>query len=572
MPSTVPSSLSERVVFFAVAAVVAALVLYPIGILIGRTVIDGTGSLSLLYWRDVLSMDLLGPVLQNTAIATIGGTAGAVVLGTVLAFIVVRTDLPFSRALEVVSLLPFVTPPIIAGMAWQLLGERRTGIFNLVLANFGVSWRIDIMSLGGVVFVSALYLTPFVFLMTCSALRSINPDVEEAGIMSGAGPMRLLWSVTLPLLAPALSGAAVLVFLYANTLFGIHATLGMPVNLWFVTTLVYRSFSLVPAQFEQGAVLSCLLMILGIAATILQMRLVLNANRNAGVTGKGFRKRLYRTGRWKWIILPFLMIYLIVTIALPYLVLFLRSLRPYLFLPGMSWADVLSSWKWEAYVEILTGVDEVLLVAIVHSFVLAAATAVLAPALAVFAAYISVHTRLRFRSGLSLLFMLPLTMPGIVLGVSILIGYSKPWAMLYGTLWILLVAYVVKDLPLCFRSLHAAALSIHPELEESARSSGAGWWTRFRDIILPLLRPGIVIAALLTFVSVFREVAASIILYTQGTEVIAYALFNFWENGSYQKLSAFIMVTTVIVLIVILILMRWLRLDFDAVAGAGASA
>lgn len=562
------SSWSERIATLAITAVVAILVLYPLGLLIGSSFLDADGGLTLSHWQDALSKETLRPVLVNTAIATLASTAGAVVLGAALAFFVARTDLPFSRAFEVMSLLPFVTPPLIAGMAWRLLGEQRTGVLNLMLGGLGLSWRIDIMSLGGVIFVSMLYLTPFVFLIACNVLRSINPEVEEAATMSGAGRLTLLRRVTLPLLAPGLTGAALLAFLFSNTLFGIHATLGMPVNLWFMTTLVYQAFNIVPAQVEQGAVLACVLMVFGIIATLVQMRLVLDGRRVATIRGRGLRARAFPLGRWKWAVLAVFGLYLVVTVLLPYAVLFLRSLKPYMFQAGMTWADAFTGWQWDSYTEILTGADKTLSTAIAHSFALAASATILATALACVGVYVVVNSRATARNGLGLLFMIPLTMPGIVLGVAMLVGYSKPWAMLYGTLWILLIAYVTKDLPLSFKSLHASALSLHPELDESARTTGAGWWQRFRGITLPLLRPGIAAAGILTFVSVFREVAASIILYTHGTEVIAYALFNLWENGSYQKLSAFIVLTTVIVLGAIVLLLRLARFDFSVSVGA----
>jgi iron(III) transport system permease protein len=164
--------------------------------------------------------------------------------------------------------------------------------------------------------------------------------------------------------------------------------------------------------------------------------------------------------------------------------------------------------------------------------------------------------------------MVPIALPGVVLGVAVLWGYSRPYLMLYGTLWILLVAYDTKDLPLGLKSAHSSFLQVHPELEESSRVCGASWWRQLRTITLPLVKPGLVIGFVLTFASILREVGASILLYSQGTEVVAYVLFNLWENGELQALSAFIIVTTILTLLVTVVLLRLGRLRFGDLTDA----
>jgi iron(III) transport system permease protein len=557
----------EAAVYAGLWSVIAFLVLYPLGMLLAGT-IQGDSGVTLQHWRDTLALPILGEIIFNSVLVSVLATLAALVLGLLLAFLVGRTDMPMRSAFEYISIVPFLTPPIIAGMAWQQLAERQSGIFNVLLQSAGVSWRFDVMSLAGVIFVSTLYLVPFVFLMTVSALRSINPELEEASLTMGASRTRTFLRVTMPLLLPSLSSAALLSFMYSNVLFGIHATLGMPVNLWFLTTAVYQSMSIVPAQIHRAAILACLLMVIAVVATYLQARALGGDAGYQTIHGKGLRGKTIALGHWRWIAWLICAAYIIVVSVLPYLVLFLRSLKPFMFQPGMTWADLLTGWEFRRYAAILQLRDDTVTRSMWNSLVLAIAASALGTALTGLAAYFLTRSKLAGRTALHLLCMVPIALPGVVLGVAVLWGYSQPYLMLYGTLWILLVAYVTKDLPLGLKSAHSSFLQVHPELEESSRVCGAGWLRQLRTITLPLVKPGLVIGFVLTFASILREVGASILLYSQGTEVVAYVLFNLWENGELQALSAFIIVTTILTLLVTIALLRLGRLRFADLTGA----
>lgn len=552
----------EIALFSIVAIVIAFLVLYPVGMMVGGTFLTADGRLTSEHWVTALKLPILWEIVGNTLLVTILATLIAIVIGLALAFLVARTDMPLRPYFEYISIVPFLTPPIIAGFAWQILAERRSGVLNYLLAGIGVSWRLDVMSIGGVTLVSALYLIPFVFLIALGVLRSINPDLEEASVIAGASEIGTVARITLPLLLPAITSAALLAFMYSNILFGIHATLGMPVNIWFLTTAVYQSMSVVPAQINHAAILACLLMIMGAAATYVQIRLLADNKGYQTITGKGFRTRSIPLGAWRWPAFGLCVFYIFVVAILPYLILFLRSLKPFMFQPGMNWTDVLTGWQFDKYWSIFRGDDPTLTLSIWNSFILAFTGAVIGMALTTIAAYILAKTDIRARQILNFLCMVPLALPSVVLGIAILWGYNRAPLLLYGTIWILLVAYVTKDLPLGLKSVHSSFLQVHAELEESARVCGASWWRQFTTITAPLVKPGITIGFVLTFASILREVGASIILYSQGNEVVAYVLFNLWENGYFQSLSAFIMVTTFITIAVVAVILRVGRLKF----------
>ena len=552
----------EKVVFYSVAAIIAFLVVYPVGMMIGGTFVSKTGAFTFENWLNVKGLALLWEVLKNTLIVTIAATVIAIVVGLFLAFLVSRTDIPMSSSFEFISIVPFITPPIIAGLAWVLLAEKQSGVLNIMLGAIGITWRFDVMSLTGVTLVSALYLIPFVFLITSGVMRSINPDLEEASVVTGASKVGTFIRITLPLLTPGLTSAALLAFMYSNILFGIHAILGMPKSIWFLTTAIYQSLSVVPAEENRAAILACILMVFGMLATYMQVRILAGEQSYETLTGKGFRAKLIPLGPWRWVAWGGCSLYVFVVIILPYLVIFLRSMKPFMFVPGMSWNDVLTGWQFDKYLLVLTGEDPLLVASIWHSFILAFGGGVIALSLTSIAAYIITKTNLRGRQLLNFLCMVPFTLPGIVLGVAILWGYTQPALLLYGTMWILLIAYVTKDLPLALKSVHSSFMQIHSELEESSRVCGASWWKQFTGITMPLVKPGLVIGFVLTFASILREVGASILLYTQGNEVVAYVLFNLWENGENQTLTAFIMLTTLLTLIVVILILRIGRLKF----------
>ncbi len=565
---TARSDAVQLLAFGLVSALVLFMVAYPVGMMITESFRAQGGAWTLQYWRETLHMPVLGEIVWNTLVVTVAATAIALVVGTPLARIVARTNMPFAGLFEYISIVPFLTPPIIAGFAWQLLGERQSGILNRLLEAIGLPLRIDVMSLTGVTLVSALYLVPFVFLVATGTLRTMNAELEEASLIVGATRWTTFRRITLPLLRPALASASVLAFAYSITLFGIHATLGMPVNIWFLTTVVYQAVNVVPAQVNQASVLACLLMALGVVATYLQIRLTIASYRYQTLSGKGARVRPVSMGALRWIFVAVCATYVFVATIVPYAILLLRSLKPYMFQAGMQWKDLVTGWDFTPYSAIAMGQDPILLRALLNSFALAVAASCICLVIGSVAAYIIERTKTSARHILSYLGLIPLTLPSVVLGIAILAAYSREPFRLYGTIWILLVAYVTKDLPIGLKAIQASLAQLHGELDEAARICGASWVRQFTTITLPLLKPGLAIAFVLTFASTLREIGASILLYSEGNEVVAYVLFNQWENGDFQKLSAFIVVTTIVTLAVVAVILKLGRLGFSELTQA----
>ena len=552
----------ENFVFSIVMLLISFLVIYPVSMMVAGTFFTDSGDLTLHYWQSVWTKPILIDATINTLLVTTTSAVIAVVFGVALSFIVSRTDTPMRKYFELVSVVPFITPPIIAGFAWTFLAEKNVGLLNLMLEYLGLPFRFNAMSLCGVIFVTTLYLIPLVFLITNGSMRTINPELEEAAFTAGASRIETFLRITIPLMLPSITSAALLAFMYSNVVFGIHATLGLPVNLWFLTTAIYQSLSVVPIEWNQAAIIAFILMIFGAGATYLQIRL-LGKKGYATLTGKGFRPSIISLGRWRWVAWGGCIFYLFVVAILPYLILFLRSVKPYTFQANMKIVDLLTGWQFDKYFAIITGeVGSAIRNGILNSFILALAAATVIIILTSISAYIITKTKVRGRQALNFLCMIPLALPGIVLGVAILWGYTREFLMLYGTIWILLVAYIVKDLPLGLRSIHASFLQVHPELGESARTCGASWFEQFTKITIPLVKPGLVIGFVLVFASIMREIGASILLYSYGNEIVAYTLFNLWENGEFQTLSSFIMITTFVTIAVVWMILKTSGMKF----------
>lgn len=550
----------ETFTFLGVSGLVAFLVLWPLLWLFAGTIFNDAGELNFEHWREAVKTPFLWEAIWNTVYVSVVGSVLAVVIGIPLALIVARTDTPGARYFEFISLLPFITPPIVSGIAWIILADREGGLINIMLGAMGLDLRLNIFSTGGLIFTTLLYMIPFVFFLTVGVMRQINPELEEASIVSGVSRYRTFTRITIPLLLPGITSGVLLAFMYSNNLFGIHAVIGMPANIWLLTTAIYNSLSIVPVNFHRAAILS--LILLGMAAvTMWAQSRVLGTRSYVTISGKGFRAQELKLGNWRWLTFSLCSLYVFLVAILPYLVIFLRSVKTFSFQPGMTWLDVFSGWEFSEYWKALF-VDAPSQRAIINSLGLSLVAGVATMALTGVTAYITTKTKLHGRSALAFTCMIPLTMPGVVLGVAAIFGYSTYPFALYGTIWILLLAYIMKDLPLGLKAAESSFLQIDKELEDAAQICGSSWVRRFATIVLPLVKPGMMVGFIMIFASMVREVGASILLFSQGNEVFAYMIFNTWEEGRWQAMTSFIMINSIIVLVCVAVLLRVMRLTF----------
>lgn len=537
------------------------LILFPVGILALESVRDGAGAWTAAWYLQAYTDPDTYRALANSLIVAAGSAAFATLLGTLLAWIVARTDTPLRGLVEVAALVPFICPPFIGALAWTLLGSPNTGLLNQWARSLlGLDRLVNVYSLGGMVLVIGLYTAPFVLLVVGGALRAMDATLEEASTMAGAGTAATAGLVTLPMVAPAILSGAFLAYVLALEQFGVPAVLGLPARIPVLTTTIWATLSETPPQYGRGAALCVLLLSFTLAGVLLQRR-ALRGRQFTTLAGKGVRGSRVMLGAWRWAALAAGLAYLVAATVLPLGVLLLASFRR-VWTQRLAWSQL----TWQNYTYVLADYPLTRL-AFLNSLWLGVGGATMAILLAALVSFLVMRARLPGHRGMEHVAMLPLAFPGTVLGYGMLRAWIRPPLVLYGTMWILLVAYVGRYLPYGVRATSATLAQVHPELEESSLMSGVAWPATFRRITLPLLRHGVIAGWILLFVSFLRELSASVLLYTPKQVVLSVALFDLWQSGEIGYLAA-LSALMIGVAVVALGALRWLGAGGSAPAGA----
>jgi iron(III) transport system permease protein len=456
-------------------------------------------------------------------------------LGTLLAWMNERTNTPCKSLFFALSIIPLIIPGILFTVAWILLGSPKIGLINLALQNLFATDAVlfNVYSMGGMILVDALHYSPMAFLLMTAALRSMDPALEESAVMSGASVLQVVSKVTLPLVWPAIFATLLILFVRAIESFEVPALLGLPVGIQVFTSAIYQAVHRYPSQVGLASSYAVTLLLITTVGVYFQSRLSTRGNKYATMTGKGFRPRVIDLGNWRYLTVAIFLVYFLLIVVLPFAVLLWSSFQKFYSVPSM---EALQRLTLDPYRTIL-GYPS-LLRSVWNSLVLSVGTATIIMLVTSVICWIVVKTKLPGRWLLDNIASLPMVFPGIVLGLAIMILYLYLPIGVYGTIWILLIAYVTRFLPYGLRYNTTSMLQIHKELEESAAMSGASWATTFRRIILPLLKPGLIAGWIYIVIVSIRELSSSILLYSPGTEVLSILIWELWENGQYVELSA----------------------------------
>jgi len=474
----------------------------------------------------------------------------AFAIGATLAWMNERTNTPFKSLFFALSLIPLVIPGILFTVAWILLGSPKIGIVNLTLQSvFGLSGPVfDIYSMWGMIWVDGLHYSPMAFLLMTAAFRAMDPSLEESAMMSGADVFQVLRRVTLPLAWPAILATFLILFVRAIESFEVPALLGLPVGIQVFTSSIYQAVHRYPSQIGLASAYAITLLLITSVGIYFISRLSASGNKYATMTGKGFRPRQIDLGPWRWVAAAVFIVYFALIVVLPFGVLLWSSLQKFYSVP--SW-QALQNLTLDPYRFVLTYPN--LTRSVWNSLLLSFGSATLIMLITSVICWIVVKTKLPGRWLLDNLASMPMVFPGLVLGLSLMIFYLNVDVGVYGTMWILFIAYVTRFMPYGLRFNTTSMLQIHKELEESASMSGASWLTTFRRIVLPLLKPGLLAGWIYVMIVSIRELSSSILLYSPGTEVISIIIWELWENGQYVELSAlgvmFILMLFVLVMI-----------------------
>ena len=525
----------------ATLAAVAALVLVPLGYLVWRTFFDD-GELSLRFVREAYAADGLAGMALNSLVFAGGATAIALATGVPLGWLLVRTDLPLRRTFLVVALVPLVVPGVLYTISWIFLASPNAGLINTLAG----AHLVDVFGLGGMIVVEGFHLSPLVLLLTAAAARSVDASLEESALCSGATLAATLRRVTLPLLRPALLAAAIVSLIRALESFEVPALLGIPGGTWVFTSRVYGALQRFPDGIAFAGAYALPLIALTCGGAVLLAVLTRRRRAYETVTGRGAAGSRLPLGRARGPVTALVGLYLLLSVVLPVLTLCWISTQPYLDVPSR---ESLARASLAGYSEVLGSPRT--LRAFWNSTVLGTGAATVTLVLGAVIAWIAVRSRLRGRQVADGAAFLPLALPGIVLGGALLALWLRiPWSV-YGTLWILLIAYVTGFLPYGVRSASAAVSQLGRELEEAAQVSGASWWQAFRRVVIPLAGPGLLAGWITVVVFAMRELSASIVLYSPGNEVVAVQIWQTYENGDFRAVAALgVLVTAASVVLV----------------------
>lgn len=505
-------------------------------------------------------------LLWNTAVFAIGCMVCALLVGGVLAWLVERTDLPFKGPARVMIALPMVLPPFLLAMGWALLASPRNGSLNALLKSLlGLEQApLDIYTLGGMVFVETLALVPSVYLILAGAFRNMDPALEEAAMTCGARWPRMVTRIFIPMLAPALLAAAAYLLIVGALVFDVPGTLGMPVGLFVVSSrIVYLATDQSGgiSAYGQIAAIGVTFLVLLLALAWSYRRLTAQANRFVTVTGKGFRPRQLRLGLLRIPALILVGLYFVLAVLAPLALLLWTSLTPYL--APISW-DMLPKLGWQQHLALLDNIR--MGQAAWTSLWVSVLSATGVTLLSLLVAWTVLRGKGRGRQLIDTLAFMPLAIPGTMIGMALVYVYLTLSAVpVYGTPWILVIAYVTVYLSFTSRAASATLIQLHPELEEAARTSGATTAYAVRRIVLPLMLPALVGAWIWVVAHVMRELSTALLLQGDNNATAAVQLWSYWSGGEPNKAAA-VGVWLVLAMTVVTVIWQWLSVRQPALA------
>jgi len=479
-------------------------------------------------------------IFWNTVLVAVVATVFAIILGFAMGWILSRTNVPGREALEQLMALPYYVTPLMGALAWSLIGSPSGGFLNQVWRALGGDGHlIDITTPYGIAWVMALFEGSVAFVMIGAVMKSMDPSLEEASQVLGAGRFRTMLKITLPLVLPGVLGATIFVFAEMLGSFSAALVLGLPNRFYVVTTAMYQLVSQYPPRFPQAAAMGVSLFAVMFVMVYIYRRII-SRGTYVTITGKAFRPRAMDVGRLRWILFGACLGYLGIAVVLPVLTLLYASVQRLATAFPRAGNFTLANYVTALSLDAVRS-------ALWNSLLLGCATAVLGVVLMGFLSWIIYRSRLPGAGLIEYVLMFPQAVPRLVFAFGMLWAWLVFPIPIYGTLWLLLIAYLTVFLPLGIRTISGVMLQIDRTLEESAQMCGASWGYRLRTVTMPLLRPGLIAAALLLFIASVRELGASILLMGPKAKVITPAIVESWFSTSTELTAAMALLQTLAV-------------------------
>jgi iron(III) transport system permease protein len=531
-----------QVLFLFTTIMLAYLVLPPFFFILHTSLVTDrglqAGSFTIQHFMNIV--DSLGDVqtlLANSMIFSVGSAGVAICYGTTLAWLAERSNAPFRTLAYMTAYVSFAIPGIIKVVGWIMLLGPKAGILNSFVMPITGAPLLNIFSMQGMILVESFLWIPIVFLLMSTPFRSMDPSLEEAATTAGSTGWQVFRKVTFPLAMPSVLAVLILTFIRSLEAFEIPALIGIPAGVEVLTTKIYLQIrgGLLP-KYGEASAYSIILIVMVALGLIPYYRITSKTYKFTTISGKAYRPHRVDLGRWRWVggclmlVLPLLQIFPIAAITW-------SSLLPFAQAPSAKALTMVSLNNYRS-----AFADSSIVGSIMNSLTVSVSSATVAIILTFIAAWLIVRASIKSRWLLDQMAMLPLVFPGIVMGIAILKMYLMIPLPVYGTIWILVLAFIARYLPYGIRFSHSALLSVHKELEEGALVSGASWFQMVRQVVIPLIMPALLAGWIYIFLITFRELSIALLLYSPGSQVVAVKIWELWDNGHVGELAAFSLV------------------------------
>jgi iron(III) transport system permease protein len=542
----------------AIALLTVVMVTYPVISVVWRSVSkDDIGSELTLQWIVALfGSPRSHEAILNTVVCSAGSSALAMVIGVSLAFVSVRTDMPGGRSIGVLALLPMLVPPFILVVGWIAIADPNAGMINILASRLAGAklTLVDVNGMLGIIWITGLFLTPYVYLLIAAGLGNADTAMEEAARLSGAGRLRLLFTIILPLQRPALLAAGLLVVIMSAGDFIIPATIGLKSRIYLLPSLIWQNSNSFPPRPGLAASQALLLLVVGLICIYFQRRALSRGSRFTLLGGKGASAVPFRLGRLRYPVAILAMVFALSASLIPVAAVTAMAFMKYWAPNAFTWQNLtLDNVKYIlfAYPQVWPSAR--------HSLLLAVLGATVAVLLAIALAWYGLRLAGRLASLVDYALVLPLGIPAIALSIGILSIWILVPGGIYGTLWILLLAYVTAHIPIAMQFVASAFHRINRELEDASRVAGQSWLGTLIHIDVPLMGPALVGCWLLIYVVILREIALVILLYNPSTIVLSVGLMDVWANGFYPELAVYSLLLLVLGVLPVAALWKYAR-------------
>jgi len=491
-------------------------------------------------------------VISNTVIIAVAATVMAILIGFSLAWILTRTNVPGRDKLERLMELPYYMTPLVGALAWAVLASPKSGFFNQIWRWAGGTGDfVNIYSMFGIAWIMALFEGTVAFVMISAAMKSMDPALEESARVIGASKLRTALTVTLPLVMPGVLGATLFVFAEMLGSFAAALVIGIPARVYVITTAIWDSTLSYPPAYGRASAMGLALFVV-MFAMLSFYRWMVSRGSFATITGKAFRPRRMDMGRMAWLLFAVCVLYVVVAVLLPIAALILTSLQRF------ATALLHQAQFTLANYEMALALGPVR-TALANSLVLGLSVATIGVIVMALVVWIIYRSQLPGRGSIEYIVMFPQAVPRLVFGLALLWAWLNMPIPIYGTLWLLALAYFTVMLPIGVRTLAGVVLQVDKSLEECARVCGAGWLHQLRTITLPLLKPGVIAAWLLIFMACVRELGVSVFLMGPNAKVIAPSIVSAFASSGIELTAAMALIQTFTVILALLILFRLTR-------------